>query len=167
MHAFILTRLDICNSVFCRGSDKLICQLQCIQNQAARILIGCPKFDHITPILHDLHWLPVSDRSVFKIVVIVYKCLHGSAPLYQTKRIAPKVVRPGRRELRSDDLNLLILHRSEPLVGSNNFSIIGPTIWNNLPHNLRQLNLSFAMFLKQFKAFLFGKRFMEQHTQPL
>ena len=167
MHAFIHSRVDYCNSLFCRGSDKLMSQLQCIQNQAARLLIGRPKFDHITPILRDLHWLPVSDRSVFKIAVIVYKCLHGSAPLYLTTRIAPRIVRPGRQELRSDDLNLLILPRSELLVGSNSFSIMGPTIWNNLPHSLRQPNLSFPMFRKQLKAFLFAKRFIEQHTQPL
>ena len=57
-------------------------QLQCIQNTAARIVTQEWKFCHITPILKDLHWLPVAARIEFKVLWQVYKCLHGTAPDY-------------------------------------------------------------------------------------
>ena len=115
----------------------------------------CSKFVHITPVLRELHWLPVSERIAFKTAVLVYKCLHGLAPSYLINRNVPKTVMPDRQRLRSDDLNLLTVPRSKLTVGSNKFSIIGPTIWNSLPPTLRQPDLSFAIFRKELKTFLY------------
>ena len=53
-----------------------------IQNSAARLVNQCPRFCHITPVLRDLHWLPVSSRIEFKIMLITYKVLHDQAPIY-------------------------------------------------------------------------------------
>ena len=122
----------------------------------------CSKFVHITPVLRELHWLPVSERIAFKTAVLGYKCLHGLAPSYLINRIVPKTITLDRQRLRSDDLNLLIVPRSEIIVGSNNFSIIGPTIWNSLPPTLRQPDLSFAVFRKELKTFLYNEKFLRQ-----
>jgi len=43
---------------------------------------GARKFDHITPVLRELHWRPVRYRIKYKLAMIVYKCLHGLAPIY-------------------------------------------------------------------------------------
>ena len=43
---------------------------------------GARKFDHITPVLRELHWLPVRQRIRLKMAMIVYKCIHGLAPSY-------------------------------------------------------------------------------------
>ena len=39
--------------------DRLLKKLQDVQNAAVRVVTGTKKFDHITPVLRDLHWLPV------------------------------------------------------------------------------------------------------------
>uniref|UniRef100_A0A3Q3N5J5 Reverse transcriptase domain-containing protein n=1 Tax=Mastacembelus armatus TaxID=205130 RepID=A0A3Q3N5J5_9TELE len=82
VHAFIFSRLDYCNGLFTGLSKKSIRQLQLIQNAAARVLTNTKKLDHITPVLRSLHWLPISQRIDFKILLLVYKALNGCGPKY-------------------------------------------------------------------------------------
>ena len=58
MHALVHSRLDYCNSVLARLPWSLVQQLQSVLNSAARLIFGLKRFDHITPALMDLHWLP-------------------------------------------------------------------------------------------------------------
>ena len=60
----------------------MIRSLQSVQNTATRIFTLTKKFDHITPVLIQLHWLPVHFRILFKVLLLVYKALNGMAPLY-------------------------------------------------------------------------------------
>ena len=60
----------------------LISRLQSIQDTAARVVTHTKKFDHITPIFKQPHWLPVRYRTAFKILLLVYKALNGTAPSY-------------------------------------------------------------------------------------
>lgn len=62
IHAFVSTRLDYCNALYIGVSSSYITHLQRVQNAAARLLTGSRKFEHISPILASLHWLPVSFR---------------------------------------------------------------------------------------------------------
>ena len=76
MHAFITSKLDYCNSLLYGCRKVQLKKLQYVQNTAARIITRTRKFDHITPVfISDLHWLPVSDRFVFKIILLVFKSL--------------------------------------------------------------------------------------------
>jgi len=63
-------------------SDGLMTWLQSVQNAAARLVSGAQRYDHITPVLHQLHWLPVRKRMDFKIAALVYRSLSGMAPAY-------------------------------------------------------------------------------------
>ncbi len=80
VHAFISSRLDYCKALFAGLSKQS--RLRLIQNAAARVLTGTRKFEHITPLLKSLQWLPVQYRITFKIFLIVYKALNGLAPQY-------------------------------------------------------------------------------------
>ena len=81
VHSFMSSRLDYCNSLLLIGAER-IKRLQSIQNAAARLVSGTRKFDRITPVLKNLHWLPVAKRIAYKVVMLVYKCLNGRAPSY-------------------------------------------------------------------------------------
>ena len=82
VHAFITSHIDYCNSLLYGIPKYQMNSLQKVINAAARVVCLVPKFDHITPTLMRLHWLPVKHRVIFKIVLLVYKALHGFAPKY-------------------------------------------------------------------------------------
>ena len=82
VHALVHSRLDYCNSVLARLPWSLVQQLQSVLNSAARLIFGLKRFDHITPALMNLHWLPYPQRITYKLCMIMFKCLRGSAPAY-------------------------------------------------------------------------------------
>ena len=91
IHAFITSRIDFCNSLP-YGQPKCILQrLQSVLNSAARLihLKLSSRYEHVTPLLIQLHWFPIEQRITFKIAVITFKALHGSAPDYITELIKP------------------------------------------------------------------------------
>lgn len=105
IHAFVSSRSDYCNVLFSSLPKTTIKSLQLVQNAAARILTKTRKYDHITPILSSLHWLPVHTRSDFNLLLLTYKALHGSAPSYLTNLITPYT------PARSQDARILAVPR--------------------------------------------------------
>ena len=104
VHALVTSRLDHCNSFLYGLPGYLIQRLQYVMNAAAKVITCKRKFDHVTPLLIELHWLPVRQRIVFKILLYIFKALHGATPTYPTELISPYVP---RRALRSADQLLL------------------------------------------------------------
>ena len=78
----VISRLNYCNSVCIGLPMKSIHRLQLAQNAAPRVIKRTPKREHMTPVLRDLHWLPISRRMGFKILMFVFKALHSEAPSY-------------------------------------------------------------------------------------
>ena len=72
VHVFISSRLDYCNSSLYGINDALLKKLQAVQNAAARVTTETRKFDHITPVLSELHWLPMHKRIIYKLAVTVH-----------------------------------------------------------------------------------------------
>jgi hypothetical protein len=82
IHCFISSTLDYCNSLYLGLPNALLKKLQRVQNAAARILTVTFRNEHITPILFQLHWLPVEARIQFKILLFMHKCFYSTAPSY-------------------------------------------------------------------------------------
>ena len=75
VHAFVSSKLDYCNSLSYNIPKYLLNKLQFEQNTAARQITCSRKYDHTTPILIDLHWLPIAKRIKFKILLLTFKAL--------------------------------------------------------------------------------------------
>ena len=100
IQALIACRLDWCNSLLYDVPENLLRKMQSVQNAAARLLTGARRSDHITPVLCQLHWLPVQRRVEFKMACLVHQSLASLAPTYLTADIH-LVSEYGRRLLRS------------------------------------------------------------------
>lgn len=155
IHSFLTSKIDYLNSLLIGLPEGLVQKLQKIQNVAARILTGCQKRQHITPVLKELHWLPVKSRIKYKILLLTFKALHGQAPGYLRDLITPYV--PTRR-LRSADQHLLSVPRIQSKTGERAFAWAAPHLWNALPIHLRELS-ELNSFKSQLKTHLFHSAF--------
>ena len=152
VHAFITSRIDYCNSLFSGLPLTTTNGLKIVQNAAARVLTRTRKFDHITPILKSLHWLPIQARADFKVLLLTYKALNGLAPSYITSMIQPYI--PGR-SLRSQDAGYLtVTSFKKKTVGGRAFSHRAPRLWNALPLTIRRA-ASLSTFKSKLKTHLF------------
>ena len=152
--AFVFSRLDYCNSLLNGISQCHTRRLQSLQNAAARVVSCAPRSSHITPVLRQLHWLPVQQRILYKLAMLVYKSLHGLAPGYLADdcQLTSSVrIRP----LRSSSVSTLTVPRTSTKFGDRTFAAAGARLWNSLPVHLRDPSLSPSSFAKLLKTHLF------------
>lgn len=156
VHACLSSRLDNGNSLLFGISDSLLHSLQKVQNTAARIITRTKKYDHITPHLKDLHWLPLEYRIRFKILTLTYKCLNNMGPRYLAELLDIHVP---ERELRSCDTLMLNVPKTRlKSYGDRAFSHAAPMLWNTLPKDVKGAE-SLDIFKKRLKTYFFDKSF--------
>ena len=112
VQAFVSSRLNYCNYLLIGITDD------CRQSRMPLhvCITGTRRRDHITPILRQLHWLAVCQRAEFKLAMLVFKSLHGLAPLYLVDD-CQLVTASGRRQLRSSDVNTCVIQRNRTHLG--------------------------------------------------
>ena len=72
--------------MFGQTTNKNVRKLQAVQNFACRIVSGAEKYDHVTPLLKRLSWLPVKDQLYYRQAIMAFKCMTGQAPKYLTSQ---------------------------------------------------------------------------------
>ena len=124
-----------------------------LSNNAALIVSLQRKYDHITPVLKDLHWLPVEYGINYKILLLAYKAQHGMAPLYLLSLLSP--YKPGR-SLRSEGKHLLRTPRYHlEGFGKRYFAHAAPSLWYMLPISIKCAQ-SIDTFKSSLKTHLFN-----------
>ena len=155
IHSYIISRIDYGNALLYNSTSLQLAKLQRAQNSAARVLSGRSRFSRITPVLKKLHWLPVTKRIEYKILLHTWKTMHDQSPVYMQDLISEYV--PGRN-LRSSNKKQLNVPKTNLSVGEKAFSASAPFLWNALPLGIRSAD-SLETFKKQLKSHLFLKYF--------
>jgi hypothetical protein len=106
INALVLSKLFYCSSIWANSSDKNIKKLQLVQNFAARIVTDGCKYEHITPVLKQLQWLPVKETLNFRDILMVFKCTNGLAPTYLSDQFCKRSSIHQRSTQYKDDLNI-------------------------------------------------------------
>ena len=132
MHAFVTSHIDYCNSLLYGIPKNQLNSLQRLLIAAARLTCYIPRYVRITPVLKELHWLPVPHRINYKIAFLVFKALHDMAPSYLIELLQAKTVTA--YALRCSNQSLLKAPRTyRKTFGDPSFALAGPAVWNNLP----------------------------------
>ena len=158
VQCLVISHLDYANAILATLPKSHLNKLQRVQNYAAKLILKCHIRDSSTESLKQLHWLPVHARIDFKILTLVFKCLHDSAPLYLKSLINYRVnVRSGLRSARDDKILEIPFTRSSKFA-DRSFSVCGPKIWNKLPYNIRNCS-NLARFKRELKTHLFIREY--------
>jgi len=127
--AMVAGRLDCCNAVLIGSSTSNIDKLQRVQNTLARVVSRRSRFDRATPLLADLHWLPVRYRIGYKPALITFKALTRQEPQYLAELIR---MFEALRQLRPRGANILQCSPATLNFSRNAFCHAAPAVWNKL-----------------------------------
>jgi len=154
--SMILSRLDYCNGTLSGLPSTSLNRLQKVQNQAARLVLRRCKTDRASPLLQELHWLPVDSRIKYKICTLAFRHFEGTLPPYLSSKLVSYCP---SRSLRSSGEKLLKAPRFNlKSSGFKAFHVQAPHLWNSLPSSLRN-SPSLATFKKNLKTHLFKLHF--------
>ncbi len=151
-NALVSSRLDYCNSLLYSVPACYIRKLERVQNSLARVVTLSPKFSHTSPLLKQLHWLPVKSRIHFKVALLTHKAIHSKQPPSLAKHIS---VRTLDKNLKSQSGNFLNYSSALAGFGLKAFKSFAPVVWNKIPSVIRSIN-SVAAFRKTLKTHYFA-----------
>ena len=158
MHAFIFSHIDYCNGLLNGVAKYQIHKLQRIPNMGARLVHKLPKFSHVTPLLMDLHWLPVEYHIKYKLLLFTYKGIHQMAPQYINEMFTRKstqyrswlsTVARGivfvngnvSGDIVFDDIIYLSVPRTKSVTfEQRSLAVAGPQLWNSPPIDIKVEN---------------------------
>jgi len=156
VNALVTSCLDYANAILYGIPQYMLKRLQQVQYNAARLVLRKKKRDHGTPLLKQLHWLPIQTRIEYKLNLLTFKSLNNLAPVYLTELLC--TYNPSRT-LRSSSMGLLQEKNAKTKkAGERAYSIAAPKLWNRLPQELRSLN-ELVSFKTALKTYYFKKVF--------
>ena len=138
--------MHYCSNVWANTTNKNVRQLQAVQNFACRIVSGAKKYDHVTPLLKSLSWLPVKDELYYRQAIMAFKCKTGHSPEYLTSQF---ITREQVSERTTRSSQKLTLFRTAS--GQKTFYYRTVKLWINLESFLK-LSPSVEVFKRSLRS---------------
>jgi len=131
--SLVLSRLHYGSATLAGIPKYLLDRLQPILNAAARLIYRARNYDHVSPLLQELHWLSVPERIKYRLTVLVFRCRYDMAPKYMARDLQWAADTGSRQHLRSSSSQQLIMPRTRLFtVGDRAFGAAAARIWNSL-----------------------------------
>ena len=155
IRSIVFSKLYYCSSVWANITASNISKLQAVQNFAARIIMKSRKFDHITPLLNELHWIPVKLHLLYRDAVLTFKCLNGTTPESLSQQFVRRADISGRCTRNSNSLDIPFFKSA---TGQRTYHYRAVSLWNELPENIK-CSSSISIFKHKLRKYL-----LENHT---
>ena len=134
INALVFSKLFYCSSVWSNTTQANLDKLQAVQNFTHHILCSAKKFDHITPLLKGLRWLPIRQQLYFCFAVVVFKCTTRCAPEYLTSKLVRRSTVSTRNTRYSQLLDIPLFRKAS---GQRTFQYRATSPWNELQPALK------------------------------
>jgi len=132
---------------------QLLERIQTVLNAAAWLIFASRRHNHVTPLLRSLHWLRVPERITFRLAVLAYCCLHGSAPAYLASELFAGSRASRQQRLQSSSTTDLAIPRvNHATLGSCAFAASATSAWNSISHGTHT-SPSLTTFRSRLKMF--------------
>ena len=150
---WLISHLDLVNSILAGLSEVSPSKLQMVQNMAAKIVCDKGHCDSVNECMYDLHWVPICKKMQHRLLTYIYKCIRGEAPGYCQDLISE--YKPGRAGLHSGSTyhQLVVPHMKCQTFVDRSFKVQGPVLWNWLPDHIRRID-TLEDFKRTLKIFL-------------
>ena len=155
VHGLVHSHIDFCNGLFADIPSYQLDRLQKLQNHAARVVTNVYNQPSVN-LLKSLHWLPVKARIMFKILVIMFRVIHGTTPVYIMSLFNVTKRKYSLRSSGGDSCTNFLVPRRMTKLADRSLSVVGPKWWNTLPNELKCISAE-TVFRKRLKTHLFEK----------
>ena len=149
--SFVISKLFYCSSMWSNTSSTNISKLQTVQNFACRIITKTSKYDHITPTLCQIGWIPVSEQLLLRDSLMAFKCMNSLAPPYLSNTFSKRSSIHNRLTRNQDSVQIPLYRTAS---GQRSFHYRVVKLWNSLDDNVKKAT-SLSHFKKLMKNHLF------------
>ena len=135
LSSLVFSKMFYCSTAWYETSKENIHKLQLMQNFVGCVLTNTKKFDHITPVIHELGWLTIEELLRLRDVTMIFKCLNGLVPSYW---VTTKLVkRADTHSYCTGQSNQLNLSQCRTFAAQRAFPFRASKYWKSISNNIR------------------------------